>query len=71
MKVLRTFVEPGDLSIYRQGDQYPRAGYTPAPEVLARLTADGMIEPDAPAREPEPEPAPAPARAKKTTRRKG
>lgn len=52
MKALRTFVTTADLlHTYRQGEDFPRAGITPAPEVVRALVADGLIEQD----KPEPE----------------
>ena len=43
MKVLKTFVSLADLSVYHPGDEYPKAGATPAPETVRQLIADGMI----------------------------
>ena len=31
IRVTRSFVEPGSLSIYRPGDSWPRPGIEPAP----------------------------------------
>lgn len=66
MRVTRTFVEPGTLAICRPGESWPRPGAEPAPGILERLRADGLIEQDAPAQAPETEPTPAAAPAKKT-----
>lgn len=45
MKVLRTFIWPGDpLHIYHEGDVFPRPGFDPDGETVQRLAADGLIE---------------------------
>lgn len=66
MKVVRSFVEPGTLSVYRPGDSWPRPGVEPAPGVLERLRADGLIEQEDPAPAPAAEPVKAEAPAQKT-----
>ena len=72
MRVTRSFVEPGSLSVYRPGDSWPRPGIEPAPGLRERLRADGLIEQDAPAQAPAPEPSAAKAPAHKSaTRKKG
>lgn len=44
MKVLRTFIWPGDpLHIYHEGDVFPRPGISLDGEAVRLLTADGLI----------------------------
>lgn len=51
MKVLRTFIWPGDpLHIYHAGDVFPRPGIDPDEGAVRALVADGLIEAEKPAR---------------------
>lgn len=44
--VLITFIDPDDpCRVYHPGDLYPGPGYTPGPDRLARLLADGWLRP--------------------------